>query len=112
MGRKFPCTDPFRLDLVTDALNRWAIETADRFPNLLVKGIDLYPPPETWVAPNCVFEVDDVLKTWTHEHKYDLVHLRDMYGSFTDKQWTGVYKQAYECVTISTSMGATESNSV
>lgn len=27
-----------------------------------VQGTDLYPPPKTWVPPNCIFTVDDVLK--------------------------------------------------
>lgn len=76
-------------------------------------GVDLYPPPETWVPVNCKFEgmylsasfrlfcayfseVDDVLKPWDWKMKFDLIHLRDLVGSFSDGQWTGVYKQAYE----------------
>ena len=42
----------------------WAIDVADRFPNLTVHGVDLYPPPQTWVPPNCIFEVDDLSKPW------------------------------------------------
>lgn len=77
-----------------------------------VQGIDLYPPPDAWVPPNCKFEgtelstldefmltlrtVDDALKPWMLQHKQDLIHIRDLQGSFTDHQWTGVYKQAYE----------------
>lgn len=30
--------------------------------------------------------------------KMDLIHMRLMLGSFTDSQWKGVYKQAYEFV--------------
>lgn len=30
------------------------------------------------------------------QHKQDLIHIRVLQGSFTDHQWTGVYKQAYE----------------
>ena len=30
------------------------------------------------------------------QHKQDLIHIRDLQGSFTDHQWTGVYKQAYD----------------
>lgn len=74
----------------------WAVEVADRYPAAFVQGIDLYPPPETWVPPNCKFEVDDVLKQWVFGQKFDLIHMRDLFGSFTDKQWTGVYQQAYK----------------
>ena len=42
----------------------WAISVADRFPNLTVHGVDLYPPPAKWVPPNCIFEVDDFTKPW------------------------------------------------
>lgn len=40
--------------------------------------------------------VDDALKTWTYKERFDLIHMRDMFGAFTDSQWTGVYKQAYK----------------
>ena len=60
----------------------WAVEVADRYPSALIQGVDLSPPTDTWVPPNCKFEgyivletsvprsyayfliVDDVLKTW------------------------------------------------
>lgn len=31
-----------------------------------VRGVDMFPPPVTWMPPNCLFEVDDVLRelTW------------------------------------------------
>ena len=43
----------------------WAIEVADKFPSAVVTGVDLYPPPETWVPPNCRLEVEDVLKVFS-----------------------------------------------
>lgn len=51
------------LDLLADALSR-AISVADRFPNLTVRGVDLYPPPQSHVPPNCIFEVDDFTSEW------------------------------------------------
>ena len=30
------------------------------------------------------------------ENKFDFIHIRDMFASMTDRQWDGVYKQAYE----------------
>ena len=74
----------------------WCCEVADRYPSAYVQGVDLSPPPETWVPPNCKFEVDDVLKPWMFKQTFDFIHLRHMLGSFTDGQWKGVYKQAYE----------------
>jgi hypothetical protein len=32
------------------------------FPNAIVRGVDLFPPPVTWMPPNCIMEVDDVLQ--------------------------------------------------
>lgn len=51
------------LDLLADVLSR-AISVADRFPNLTVRGVDLYPPPQSHVPPNCIFEVDDFTSEW------------------------------------------------
>lgn len=48
------------------------------------------------MPPNCVFEVDDVLREWTWREPFDFIHLRMMYGSFDEEGWNQVYKQAYE----------------
>lgn len=52
-----------RLDLVDDewrlGADRGFADVADRYPNTTVTGVDLYPPPQTFVPPNCVLEVDD-----------------------------------------------------
>ena len=63
----------FRSPISSDAVNildlgtgsgEWAVDVADRYPNVTVHGVDLYPPPQTWVPPNCKFEVDDLTKPW------------------------------------------------
>lgn len=41
-------------------------------------------------------EVDDVLQDWTWRESFDLIHIRQMMGSFTDKEWEKVYKHCYE----------------
>lgn len=74
----------------------WAVDVADRWANLTVRGVDLYPPPQSWTPPNCIFEVDDVTKPWTWAEKFDLVHLRWMVATFDDKGWENIYRQAYE----------------
>lgn len=61
-----------------------------------IRGVDLFPPPVTWMPPNCFFEVDDVLKDWTWREPFDFIHLRMMYGAFDSEGWNQVYKRAYE----------------
>lgn len=61
-----------------------------------VTGVDLYPPPRSWMPPNCILEVDDLLKTWLYPQPFDMIHIRLMCRSFTDAQWKGIYKQAWE----------------
>lgn len=74
----------------------WAIDVADKFPHLTVRGVDLYPPPATWVPPNAIFEVDDFLQEWTWSVKFDLVHLRLMLGSMTPDETQSVYERCYK----------------
>lgn len=61
-----------------------------------VRGVDLFPPPVTWMPPNCVLEVDDAIRPWTWKEKFDLIHMRIMTASWTDDEWDKVYKQCYE----------------
>ncbi|KAJ5605798.1 hypothetical protein N7510_008579 [Penicillium lagena] len=74
----------------------WAIDVADLFPNAVVRGVDLYPPPVSWVPPNCILEVDDVLQEWTWRQKFDLIHIRHGIGAFSPSEWDGLYKQCYD----------------
>ncbi|KAJ5463278.1 hypothetical protein N7475_008222 [Penicillium sp. IBT 31633x] len=77
----------------------WAIDAADMYPSAVVRGVDLFPPPVTWMPPNCVFEVDDVLRDWTWRDPFDFIHLRLMLGAFTPEGWDQVYKQCYDSLT-------------
>ncbi|KAJ5585144.1 uncharacterized protein N7459_004944 [Penicillium hispanicum] len=100
------------LDIGTGA-GTWAIDVADMFPNStdpgltrsehvvnqwigIVHGIDLYPPPVSWVPPNCRIEVDDVLQEWTWRESFDLIHMRNMLGSFDEAEWARVYQQCFD----------------
>lgn len=71
-------------------------DVADMFPNATVRGVDLFPPPVTWMPPNCVIEVDDVLQDWTWREQFDLIHMRNMIGSFNSSEWNVVYQQCFE----------------
>lgn len=61
-----------------------------------VRGVDLFPPPVTWVPPNCTLEVDNILEQWTWNVPLDLIHMRGMTGSFEPQEWDRVYQQCYE----------------
>ncbi|OQD90538.1 hypothetical protein PENANT_c001G00487 [Penicillium antarcticum] len=61
-----------------------------------VHGVDLFPPPVTWVPPNCILEVDNVLEEWTWNVPLDLIHMRGMSGSFEPPEWDRVYQQCYD----------------
>lgn len=74
----------------------WCLDVAEQFPNLMVHGVDLSPPPQVWMPPNCSFSVDDICEEWTWSNKWNLIYLRNLAGCFTDQQWTDLYAQAYE----------------
>ncbi|CAI7637377.1 unnamed protein product [Penicillium pancosmium] len=61
-----------------------------------VRGVDIFPPPVTWMPPNCILEVDDVLREWTWREPFDFIHLRIMLGAFTEKEWDIVYQKCFE----------------
>ncbi|KAJ5310324.1 oxidoreductase [Penicillium atrosanguineum] len=82
------------LDIGTGKGN-WAIDVADMFPDATVRGVDLFPPPVTWMPPNCVLEVDNILNEWTWREPFDLIHMRIMTGSFDSAEWDRVYKACY-----------------
>ncbi|KAJ5683372.1 hypothetical protein N7462_006537 [Penicillium macrosclerotiorum] len=74
----------------------WAIDVADMFPETIVRGVDLFPPPVTWLPPNCILEVDDVLQEWTWREKFDLIHIRIAASAFTPTETEGLMKQCYD----------------
>ncbi|KAJ5728604.1 uncharacterized protein N7483_003112 [Penicillium malachiteum] len=74
----------------------WAIDMADAYPDATVRGVDLFPPPATWVPPNCVFEVDDIQREWTWKDKFDYIHIRQLLGSFSEKGWDNLYQNCYK----------------
>ncbi|KAJ5714815.1 uncharacterized protein N7483_011996 [Penicillium malachiteum] len=76
----------------------WAIDVADMYPTATVRGVDIFPPPVTWMPPNCVFEVDDVNREWTWREPFDFIHLRLMYGAFDPEGWDRLYQQAYDAL--------------
>jgi hypothetical protein len=62
----------------------------------VVRGVDLYPPPITWIPPNCILEVDDILEEWTWQQRFDLVHMRIMDGAFSHKETERLYQHCFK----------------
>ncbi|CAP86336.1 Pc20g10070 [Penicillium rubens Wisconsin 54-1255] len=81
----------------------WAIYPCSYYVTLTssatVRGVDIFPPPVTWMPPNCLFEVDDILREWTWREPFDFIHMRLMLGSFTPEGWDQLYKQCYDALT-------------
>lgn len=63
-------------------------------------GVDLFPPPSPWVPPNCYLEVEDILQNWTWRHKFDIIHLRLLFGAFTDSEWEDLYGKCFAYVIL------------
>lgn len=74
----------------------WAIDVADEFPSVTVRGVDLYPPPHQCVPPNCIFEVDDITKEWNWKEQFDLIHIRQLLAALTPDQINELYNTAYD----------------
>ncbi|KAI1369072.1 hypothetical protein F5Y08DRAFT_293453 [Xylaria arbuscula] len=84
------------LDIGT-AVGEWAIDMAETYPDCEVTGTDISNIFERRVPQNVYWEVDDAELEWERppDH-YDLVHLRDMTGSF--KSWEPIYRSAFKCL--------------
>lgn len=68
---------------------------ADAHPEATVVGVDLSPIQPSWTPPHCFFFVDDSQQVpWEFEAKFDVIHLRNMEGAFSD--WTSVYQQVFD----------------
>ncbi|KAK5126839.1 hypothetical protein LTR08_004589 [Meristemomyces frigidus] len=91
-----PVSNPGHVLDIGTGPGTWAIDVADKFPEAIVHGVDLYPPPNSWVPPNCYLEVEDVTLEWTWQHRFDLIHMRLMLGAFNDEQWGEVYRQCHD----------------
>ncbi|KAK6356503.1 hypothetical protein TWF718_000861 [Orbilia javanica] len=75
----------------------WAIDLADEYPEVKIRGIDLSPIQPEWVPENVIFEIDDLEQTWNFTSPFDYIHMRMMLGSIAD--WPRLIKQAYNNLT-------------
>lgn len=93
------CTTPIQnpqkvLDIGT-GIGEWAMAFSDKYPECEVIGTDISAIQPTSVPTNCFFEIDDAELEWEREpNSFDLVHMRDLMGAFSD--WPFIYRQAYK----------------
>jgi hypothetical protein len=73
-----------------------------------VRGVDLFPPPLSWMPPNCILEIDDVLQEWTWQQPFDLIHMRILDAAFTHEEQERLYQQCYEYVHVSRKLQKTD----
>ncbi|KAI1104243.1 S-adenosyl-L-methionine-dependent methyltransferase [Jackrogersella minutella] len=84
------------LDIGT-GVGEWAIDMAELYPDCEVTGTDIANIFERRVPRNVFWEIDDAELEWERPpNHYDLVHLRDMSGSFSD--WHYIYRSAFDCI--------------
>ncbi|KAF2400542.1 S-adenosyl-L-methionine-dependent methyltransferase [Trichodelitschia bisporula] len=89
-----PVQNPGRILDVGTGTGIWAIDVADQYPDAYVLGVDLSPIQPEFVPPNCTFEVDDVTLDWVFDEGFDLIHIREMFGSIPN--WSSFLQQAYQ----------------
>jgi SAM-dependent methyltransferase len=66
----------------------WASDVADEFSQSQVYGIDLSPVQLVYVAPNCSFRLENVLRGSTfHDEKFDLIQSRCIGAGISDDKW-------------------------
>ncbi|KAI1450999.1 S-adenosyl-L-methionine-dependent methyltransferase [Annulohypoxylon stygium] len=84
------------LDIGT-GVGEWAIDMAELYPDCEVTGTDIANIFERRVPRNVFWEIDDAEIEWERPpNHYDLVHLRDLVGSFAD--WQSIYRYAFDCI--------------
>lgn len=89
-----PVSEPHNILDVGTGTGIWCADIADQYPTAAVVGVDLSPIQPSFVPPNCSFEVDDVTLDWTYpENHFDLIHIREMFGSIPD--WDHFFEQCY-----------------
>ncbi|KAI1261127.1 hypothetical protein F5Y18DRAFT_209906 [Xylariaceae sp. FL1019] len=92
-----PLECPTHILDVGTAAGEWAIDMAEAYPECDITGTDISNIFERRVPQNVYWEIDDAEVDWERpSDHYDLVHLRDMTGAFSD--WEAIYKSAFRCL--------------
>ncbi|GAP86434.1 putative methyltransferase domain-containing protein [Rosellinia necatrix] len=92
-----PLESPTQILDVGTGVGEWAIDMAERYPDCEVTGTDISNIFERRVPQNVYWEIDDAELEWERAPDfYDLVHLRDLTGAFSD--WDAIYQSAFRCL--------------
>ncbi|OTA99188.1 hypothetical protein M426DRAFT_325383 [Hypoxylon sp. CI-4A] len=84
------------LDIGT-GVGEWVIDMAEIYPDCEVTGTDISNIFERRVPQNVFWEIDNAELEWERPpNYYDLIHLRDMSGAFSN--WESIYRSAFECL--------------
>ncbi|KAI9805163.1 MAG: hypothetical protein M1825_000998 [Sarcosagium campestre] len=84
---------PERILDVGTGTGEWAIGMAEQHPEAEVTGVDLSAIQPNAVPSNVFFEVDDAEQEWTFGTQFDLIHVRNLAGSF--RSWDHVYRESF-----------------
>lgn len=91
-----PLRNPAKILDIGTGTGEWAVGMAETYPQADVTGVDLSAIQPTSVPPNVFFEIFDAEDEddWTYpENFFDLIHFRNMAGSF--QSWDLMYERAY-----------------
>jgi SAM-dependent methyltransferase len=91
-----PLTSPTKILDIGTGTGDWVIGIGEAFPDAEAIGTDLSAIQPSAVPPNVFFEIFDVEDEddWTYpQDHFDLVHFRNMAGSF--RSWDKMYKRTF-----------------
>ncbi|RMZ81897.1 hypothetical protein DV738_g1952, partial [Chaetothyriales sp. CBS 135597] len=73
----------------------WPENVADAHPDCHITALDTLP--KTTVHPNITFQNMDISQEWIFDNedlRFDLIHLRALFGTLSSTTWPGVYEQS------------------
>ena len=72
----------------------WCVEVADDLPMAKVYGIDLSPVQPVYVAENCTFILENVLRGSSfHDDQFDLIQSRCLGAGISDQRWPSYVRE-------------------
>ncbi|KAM3087447.1 hypothetical protein ACMFMG_001534 [Clarireedia jacksonii] len=83
------------LDIGTGT-GKWAIEFAMEHPNAKVIGTDLSLMNYESLPDNCEFIVADAEDPWEFSHKFDFIHLNDLFMCFEDQK--EIFRRSFDAL--------------
>lgn len=72
----------------------WAMAIGEKYPAAQVVATDISVFQPTDVPPNVIFQIDDATEEWTFTEPFDLIHIRNLSGAFSN--WVSIYTEAFK----------------